>query len=294
MKRIWLRQAICRTPASDYAMGNLPGEMVPVMAVKGTICAMDSEVSGYYHEPAEGNTELEALMLPYYPQRQPGRYPDSHLGLDYAGCLRGSVAHCYCSADRAINGGYQKDLKKKVASMGEEFHAGKVGSCFMRTLRRSAACGWVQTMCQFQSALASVLPRSLELAWAYQSTTAPHQRYSSGKTYATILRNWRMGAVHTLSMNKNQVQESLDAMHTTLPGTVLGYTKELKACTNDRGWGVCCALGGSPSRSHCPRVARQTAPESTAKVSSSSFAIASSAYIVAGSGLIQRRRCPPW
>ena len=87
----------------------------------------------------------------------------------------------------------------------------------------------------FQSGPASVLLRPWELAWAYQSTTQHRTNgIPSGKTYATILRTMD-GKQYTLSMNKNQVQELLDAMHTTLPGTVLGYTKELESLyKNDR------------------------------------------------------------
>ncbi len=219
----------------DYAMGNLPGEMVPVMHVKGTICAMDNEVSGYYHELADGDAELEALMLPYYlnVNRIGTQTPILvwiMLAVSVALWLIGIVPLI-----KAITGGYQKELKKKVASMGEE-------STMLEKLQlfygnTSPVCGvrMGSDYVLFQSGPASILLRPWELAWAYQSTTQHRTNgIPSGKTYAAILRTMD-GKQYTLSMNKKQVQELLDAIHATLPGTVLGYTKELESLyKNDR------------------------------------------------------------
>ena len=213
----------------QYASGSLAGSELPVLHVKGTVCAMDDEVRGYYHQLAGGDTAMEEIMLPYYINA--GRIGDS-LPITVWLALLGSLvllALALVPLIRALSGWYQKDLRRKLASMGEEsVMLEKLEQFYEET---PAVCGvrMNRDYVLFHSGPSTVLLRPWDLAWAYQSTTQHRTNGSpSGKTYAAILRTMN-GKQYTLPMKEPQVQQLLSAIHDTLPGTVLGYDKELEA-----------------------------------------------------------------
>ncbi|MCI8524659.1 MAG: hypothetical protein HFF17_01795 [Oscillospiraceae bacterium] len=130
---------------------------------------------------------------------------------------------------RAMSGAYQKPLQKKLDSMGE-------GSAMLARLDQfyngTAPIGGVRLGNEFvffQQGAKPVLLRPWEVAWAYQKTTE-HRRngVKTGTTYAVIFKTMD-GKQFEISSSEQGVQQLLAAIHETLPGTVLGYTKEVEA-----------------------------------------------------------------
>lgn len=209
--------------------GKLDYDDVPILHVKGTIKAMDQEELGYYLDLADGNAELEATFLPYYldMDRINGQPVAAEVVL-----LVGSLALLAAALFplvKALSGGYQKKVTAKLAQAGDlETAAERAAQFYDRTEPISGVRMGAEYV-YFLSGADSVLLRPWDVAWAYQSTTQHRTNgIPTGKTYAVVLRTMD-GAQYTLPVKKEEdAQRLLEAMQTSLPGVVLGYTEEIE------------------------------------------------------------------
>lgn len=220
----------------QYVNGEISGEQVPVLPVKGTLRAMDSQLSRYYWDMAEGDQQLKTVMLPYYLDMGQIGNQRAWLAWVMLAVATALLVTGLIPLIKALKGGYQKKLLKTLDAMGdretglerlEQFYESNDPVCGVRMN---------QDFIFFQNGAASVLLRPWDLVWAYQSTTQHRTNgIPTGKTYAAILRTMD-GSQYTLGMKETEVQQLLAAFQEALPGVVLGYSKELEVrYQRDRG-----------------------------------------------------------
>lgn len=211
-----------------YMNGEISFDQVPVMRVRGTITAMDSQEEGFYLDAAGGDSQVESIMLPYYiDHNRIGGNTFILTGLIAAAAVV-LIVLGIAAPVKALTGGYQKKLLAKLRDMGDpELMAEKL-ELFYESTEPVSGVRLSREFVFFQSGPHSILLRPHDLAWAYQSTTQHRTNgIKTGKTYAAILRTMD-GAQYTLGMTEDKVQKLLEAIHNTLPGVVLGYSKEIE------------------------------------------------------------------
>lgn len=218
-----------------YMQGSLDAGQVPVLHVKGTIRLMDEDDQGYYYDLAGGDAGLEALMLPYYLDvNRVGKQTFATVAVFAAASL---VCLVLAAAPlvKALTGGYQKQVRRKLAGMGDTLAAAERVERFYESTEPVCGVRMNSEYVFFQNGAHSILLRPWDVAWAYQSTTQHRTNgIPTGKTYAAVLRTMD-GKTYTLGMPEADVQTLLERMQTALPGTVLGYSDELQALyRNDR------------------------------------------------------------
>lgn len=222
------RAEVMMDACSAYLNGQLTADEVPVLDVRGTITAMDSQEQSYYLDTAGGDAQTESIMLPYYIDlNYIGGHPFWMTGLMTAVGIFFVILGA-ASPVRAMTGAYQKKLLAKLKELGDpELMAERVEQ-FCTTTEPVCGVRLGSELVFFQSGPRSVLLRPRELAWAYQSTTQHRTNgIATRKTYAAILRTMD-GAQYSLPMPEQQVHQLLEAIQRTLPGVVLGYSKELE------------------------------------------------------------------
>lgn len=208
--------------------GTISAEQVPVFHVKGTVMAMDQEEKGYFHEMAGGRQEVLDAMLPYY------------INMDMAGNVQISLMYVFCGIAalvvllvayrfvKAAAGGYQKKLKAKLAAMGDPAAMEERLTRFYDSVEPVGGVRLGEEFVMFEVGAESVLVRPWEVLWAYQSTTQHRTNgIPSGKSHAVVLC-MSDGKRISLSMKEKKVKELLPMIAEKLPGTVVGYTKELE------------------------------------------------------------------
>ncbi len=213
--------------SEDFMEGNLAAEQMPVMHVKGTVRLMEEDDQRYYFDLAEGDAELEAVMLPYYLDvGRVGKQTFVTVAV-FAAVALVCVILAIFPLVKALTGGYQKQLRRKLSESGDMEAAAERVERFYEAAEPVCGVRMNGEYVFFQEGPNSILLRPWEVAWAYQSTTQHRTNgIPSGKTYAAVLRTMD-GKQYTLSMSESQVQTLLGAMETALPGTVLGYSDEL-------------------------------------------------------------------
>lgn len=211
----------------EYYEGKLAPEDIPVLHVKGTIKSMDSDEKRYYHEMAGGSQEVLDAMLPYYlDMGYAGKYPLFMVYLiDAVSAVL--IAIALYRLMKALTGGYQKDLKKKLEAMGdpavmeEKLNRFYEGSDPVNGVRLG------EEFVLFQVGADSMLFRPWDILWVYQNTTQHRTNgIPTGKTHSAVLCTAE-GKRISLSMSDKKVKELLAAIEQKLPGTILGYSKEL-------------------------------------------------------------------
>ena len=211
-----------------YYEDELSEDDIPVIHVKGTIKAMDEEERGHYFSLADGDTELEAIMLPYY--LDVGRINGQPVLVE-AGIFLGSLVLLGIAVFpliKALRGGYQKKVIAKLREAGDFEASAERAAQFYDLTEPVCGVRMGTEYVFFQDGANSVLLRPWDVAWVYQSTTQHKTNgIPSGKTYAAILRTMD-GTQYSLGMKEEEVQQLLEAMHTALPGVVLGYTEDLE------------------------------------------------------------------
>ena len=211
-----------------YFDGKLPEEDIPVLHVKGSIRAMDSEEKGYYMDLAEGDAELESIMLPYYldVNRIDGRPVAAQICI-FIGSIILLILGIFPLV-KALTGGYQKQVKAKLSAMGDFESEAERAARFYDLTEPVSGVRMGSEYVYFVHNADSILLRPWDVVWAYQSTTQHRTNgIPSGKTYAAILRTMD-GKQYTLSMKEEQVQRLLEAISVSLPGVVIGYTEDLE------------------------------------------------------------------
>ena len=213
--------------SEDFMEGNLAAEQMPVMHVKGTVRLMEEDDQRYYFDLAEGDAELEAVMLPYYLDvGRVGKQTFVTVAV-FAAVALICVVLAIFPLVKALTGGYQKQLRRKLSESGDMEAAAERAERFYEAAEPVCGVRMNGEYVFFQEGPNSILLRPWEVAWAYQSTTQHRTNgIPSGKTYAAVLRTMD-GKQYTLGMSESQVQTLLGAMETALPGTVLGYSDEL-------------------------------------------------------------------
>lgn len=130
---------------------------------------------------------------------------------------------------RALSGAYQKPLRRKLASMGEPQQMEERFDQFYQSREPVSGLRMDEEFFLYENGPKPTLLRPWEVAWAYQCTTNHYRGViPTGKSYALRLRLMN-GKQVDLSMSEQQVQSALEAMHDTMPGVVLGYSKETEA-----------------------------------------------------------------
>lgn len=216
------------TACDNYFDGKVSEEDLPVLHVKGSIRAMDDEEKGYYMDLAEGDSELEAIMLPYYldVNRIDGRPAGAQICI-FIGSLA-LLAAAIFPLVKSLTGGYQKQVKAKLSAMGDFESSAERAAQFYESTEPVSGVRMGSEYVYFIHGADSILLRPWDIAWAYQSTTQHRTNgIPSGKTYAAILRTMD-GRQYTLSMKEEQVQRLLEAISLSLPGVVIGYTEDLE------------------------------------------------------------------
>lgn len=202
-------------------------DALPVLHVQGTVRAMDDDDLDYYRRSTRGLDD-EALFLPYY------------LEVDYVhnmpiwGCflLLAVVAVLLWLGIfpmvKALTGGFQKQVRSKLAEGGSFEREVERAELFYESTPAVSGVRMNREYVFFQNGAESILLRPWDIAWAYQSTTQHRTNgIPTGKTFAAILRTVD-GKEYNLSMSEAEVKALLEAIATTLPGTVVGYDKSLE------------------------------------------------------------------
>lgn len=212
----------------DYYYGEITAEEVPVYHVKGTIRAMDREVSDYYYDAASDSPDTQEVMLPYYLDvNRIGSNSFIEVWIWTAISLILLLISLFMFI-KALTGGYQKKLKTKLESMGSlDAMTGRLERFYDST---APVCGvrMDSNFIFFQHGAESIMLLPRDLAWAYQSTTQ-HRTYGipTGKSHAVTFRTMD-GRSYGLSMKENQIHTLLDAIHQNYPAVVIGYNVELE------------------------------------------------------------------
>lgn len=208
----------------DYATDDPPAPL----HVKGTIRAMDEEELDYYYDAVDSDPEITEAMLPVYLDMGRVRGLSGPMVALYLlitlGCL---LAGAY-PLIKACTGGYQKQVRKTLEASGNLEMAAERAAVFYDSTEPVSGFRLGKEFVFFQYGPKSILLRPWDIAWAYQSTTH-HRRgvIPTGTTYAIVLRLMN-GKSYTVSMSEDAVKALLQAMETALPGTVLGYSKDLE------------------------------------------------------------------
>ena len=101
--------------SEDFMEGNLAAEQMPVMHVKGTVRLMEEDDQRYYFDLAEGDAELEAVMLPYYLDvGRVGKQTFVTVAV-FAAVALICVVLAIFPLVKALTGGYQKQLRRKLS-----------------------------------------------------------------------------------------------------------------------------------------------------------------------------------
>lgn len=214
-----------------YTMDSEPSQefldSIPVFHVRGMVRAMDDDDLGYYRD-ATADLDDASLFLPYYLE------VDYVNGIPVWGCfalLAGVLFLLWLGVwpmVKALRGGFQKQVRAKLAEDGSPERAAEQAELFYNNTPEVCGVRMSSSYVFFQDGAESILLRPWDVAWAYQSTTQHRTNgIPSGKTYAAVLRTMD-GKQYTLGMKEAQVKELLEAMSTALPGTVLGYDKQLE------------------------------------------------------------------
>lgn len=216
----------------DYMDGNLNPNQLPTLHVRGTIRAMDKEELGYYYDIADGDAEFKEVLLPYC--LEVGRVN----GLSTPLLIIVIVISLVClglglyTLIRACTGGCQKNVRQMLEATGNFEGEVEKAARFYDTTEPINGFRMGREFVYFEHGQVSVLLRPWDVAWAYQSTTRHRTNgIPTGKTYALVLRLMN-GKSYNISMSEKKVQELLRTMETAMPGTVLGYTKELERIYN--------------------------------------------------------------
>lgn len=213
--------------ACDQAWnGELDPEDLPVFHVRGVIRAMAKDDLGYYQEATEDLGE--ELFLPFYLE------VDYVHGIPIWGCfaiLVGVLVLLWLGLwpmVKAFTGRFQKQVRAKLAEGGSFEREAERAGAFYRSTPEVCGVRMNGEFVFFQDGAQSILLRPWDIAWAYQNTTQHRTNgVPSGKTYAAVLRTMD-GKQYTLGMKEAQVQQLLEAISATLPGTVVGYDQQLE------------------------------------------------------------------
>lgn len=201
------------------------------LSVQGLVLPMEGERLSFYKEAVgyDSMTPAEqALFVPYYiavDRLSRGTVVSTWALL--VGCLALLAWGCWFIV-KANRGGYQAKLRKKLAAMGEPERMQEELDRFCQSTEPLNGLRMGQEMVMFQLGAETVLLRPWEVAWAYQCTTQHRTNgIPTGKTYALRMRTMD-GRQYDLAMKEEKVQQTLEAMNHDMPGTVLGYSKDLE------------------------------------------------------------------
>lgn len=211
-----------------WSMDSIPDmDELPVFHVRGMIRAMDADDLSYYRD-ATRRLDDEELFLPYYLE------VDYVHGIPVWGCfaiLAGALFLLWLGIwpmVKALRGGFQKQVRAKLEERGSLEGEAERAAQFYSNTPEVSGVRMNGEYVFFQNGAESILLRPWDVAWAYQTTTQHRTNgIPSGKTYAAILRTMD-GKTYTLGMKEEKVKKLLEAMADTLPGTVVGYSKELE------------------------------------------------------------------
>lgn len=202
---------------------------LPVMHVSGTIKAMDNEELRYYKRFANNDADTIAIMLPYYiDMGQVGDLNYGTLALVWVLAIACVVIGLFPMI-KACTGKSQKQVRATLAASGSLEMEAEKAATFYDSTEPVSGIRMGREFVYFELGPDSVLLRPWDVAWAYQSTTQHRTNgIPTGKTYAIVLRTMD-GKSYNISMSKKQVETLLEAMTTAMPGTVLGYSKEIES-----------------------------------------------------------------
>lgn len=211
----------------QYYMGELDGDDVPVLEVKGTIEAMEPELNRYYYELAEGDSSMIDIMVPYYLEMD-------HIGGSWFGVAWAAAAACVVLVIaaivlliKAITGGYLKQLNAKINLMGDRDTTLEKLDSFYESAELLNGIRINRDFVLFQNGRGSILLRPWEVTWVYQRTIQRRTNgIPSGKSYELVI-NTVGGESYTIAAKKKAVEPLMEALSVKLPGTVFGYDEEL-------------------------------------------------------------------
>lgn len=219
--------AVMEAVEACYA-GELPEEEVPALHVRGAVRAMDEEEARCFLGFAEGEAELEKVLLPYC--LDAGRIAGRSLPAEAAALVLALalLALALFPLIKALRGGYQRQVTAKLRESGPLEREAALAA---RSYAGTEPVGGVRVGPEhifFQRGAESVLLRPWDVAWAYQNTIQ-HQidGVPTGRRCALVLRTMD-GGRYALPMEQEEVQRLLRTMQEALPRTSLGYTPEVE------------------------------------------------------------------
>lgn len=215
----------------DYLDG-VSEEITGQFRVKGTILEMESESLEYYMEYLKDYADYDnltdagkAAFLPYYLKID--HIGDSATGTFIAFMVISGILFLIViwMIVKALTGGYQRKLLKYCRSNGIEE---KVEQFYRNTAPVEKIRIGREFIMGMQGA-ATVLFRAQELIWAYMQVTTHRRNFITvGKSYNVVLRT-KDGATYNFAVkNEEAAQKVISEIQKVLPGTILGYDKDIE------------------------------------------------------------------
>lgn len=208
------------------------GDMSSVFKVRGMVMPMDGTRLRYYKEALNYDNmppaQQEKFLLLYIDADQIGGHDIKIVWTLFVVSLVLLVWGIVRLA-KAAGGGYQKPLRRKLASMGDPTQMEERFEQFYQAREPVAGLRMDDEFLLIESGAKQELMRPWEVAWAYQCTTNHYRGFiKTGTSYALRLRLMN-GKQRDIAMGEKNVQAALAAMGQAMPGVVLGYSKELEA-----------------------------------------------------------------
>lgn len=208
---------------NDFYAGKIPESQIPSMHVKGTIRAMDEQTLGFYLAAANGDKDVESIMLPYY--IDVGRLNGRSIGAMWAMLVLSILlmAAGLALGACAMLGVFQKRLRDKAAAAGDLKKSMERVRSFYEQTQPVGGVRVRSDYIMFQRGPISVLLRPWDVSWAYHTAVRPLLHW--GKRFAVILcttDNRR----YTAAMDEKEAVAVLRLLDEQAPGVVLGYTSE--------------------------------------------------------------------
>ncbi len=208
------------------------GDISSVFKVRGMVMPMEGTRLRYYKEALNYDempaSQQEKFLLLYIDVDQVGGH---NVNVVWA-LLAVSVALLAWGIVRLVKasgGGYQKALRRKLASMGDPTQMEERFDQFYQSREPVSGLRMDDEFFLVETGAKQELMRPWEVAWAYQCTTNHYRGViKTGTSYALRLRLMN-GKQRDISMGQSEVQAALQAMGQAMPGVVLGYSKEVEA-----------------------------------------------------------------
>ncbi len=212
---------------NDY-MNYVTDDPPSPLHVKGTVRAMDEDELSYYYDAVDSDPEITEAMLPVCLDMGRVRGLSGPTVVLYLLITLACLAAGVYPLVKACTGGYQKQVRKTLEASGSLEMEAERAAVFYDGTEPVSGFRLGKEFVFFQIGPSSILLRPWDIAWAYQSTTH-HRRgvIPTGTTYSVVLRLMN-GKSYDVSMSEDAVKSLLQAMETALPGTVLGYSKDLE------------------------------------------------------------------